>query len=170
MAEKHMTFICPNCGAVDEFFVAFTTINACRIWTYKDANGELNYLHDSCLEDITDGSVTGVEIPETKDPYFFCNACKFHFYNFTSVENAFHCEEEEEEPKEPLDKTFNQENFERYSQIVEDLKKAIVYSKSEGHWYWHDRDEPNCMHGPFMSRWDAVCDIVEPYISEESED
>ncbi len=61
------------------------------------------------------------------------------------------------------------ERLERYSQIVQDLKKVIQYEKSSGTWYWYDRGETGDLVGPFPTFWDCVCDIVEPYAAMEYE-
>jgi hypothetical protein len=61
--------------------------------------------------------------------------------------------------------------IERKMQIFEDIKKTYFYCKSNGKWYWHDRDEKACVessHGPFDTFLDMVNDAVEPYL-EESE-
>ena len=57
--------------------------------------------------------------------------------------------------------------LERYMQIADDIKKAFAYSKDQDQWYWHDRDEPEALHGPFSTFWACLCDVVEPYEADE---
>ena len=62
--------------------------------------------------------------------------------------------------------------LDRKMQVFEDIKKAFFYCKSDGKWYWHDRDEEASVessHGPFDTFLAMIDDAVEPY-EEEDED
>jgi hypothetical protein len=62
------------------------------------------------------------------------------------------------------------QRIERQMQIVHDLKKVIVFNKSEGKWYWHDQgDESPAFdeyYGPHDTFLLCVADICEPYEQE----
>jgi hypothetical protein len=59
-----------------------------------------------------------------------------------------------------------QEKLERYMQISEDLKKEIFYNKHTGKWSWRDRGCKES-HGEFATFFDALCDVVSPYLENE---
>lgn len=59
-----------------------------------------------------------------------------------------------------------QEELERYMQISEDLKKEIFYNKHTGKWSWRDRGCKES-HGEFATFFDALCDVVSPYLENE---
>lgn len=61
------------------------------------------------------------------------------------------------------------ERLERMMQIVFDLKKETRYIKSEGCWYWRDRDDESVGPDDFPERrfptfLEAVQDICAPYL------
>lgn len=57
--------------------------------------------------------------------------------------------------------------LERHMEVAQDVKKAFAYDKSDGTWGWHDRDEPEAIHGGFPSFWACLCDAVAPYTGDE---
>lgn len=67
-------------------------------------------------------------------------------------------------------KTSFKETLERYMQIAQDIKKEFVYHKTSGEWYWYDRGSEDDQYGPFLTFWDALLDVVEPYVGPESEE
>ena len=59
--------------------------------------------------------------------------------------------------------------IERYEQIAEDIKKVICFNKHAGQWYWHDKND-NVLHEGFATRYEALLDVVEPYVGEDSDE
>ena len=55
-------------------------------------------------------------------------------------------------------------------QVCSDTKKQLTYSKNEGTWYWHNRDDEAAQQGPFKTFAEAVRDAVAPYFDEDSDD
>jgi hypothetical protein len=59
-----------------------------------------------------------------------------------------------------------QEELERYMKISEDLKKEIFYNKHTNKWSWRDRGCKESF-GEFATFFDALCDVVSPYLENE---
>lgn len=60
-------------------------------------------------------------------------------------------------------------NLEAYMAIAHDLKKCFTYDKYMGEWGWHDWDDEGNVHSGFPEFWDALCDAVDPYLSNEGQ-
>jgi hypothetical protein len=62
-------------------------------------------------------------------------------------------------------------SLERYMQISMDLKKKYHYVKDTGKWFWSDGDATDITDwvGPFTTFFDALCDVVEPYITDSDD-
>jgi hypothetical protein len=57
--------------------------------------------------------------------------------------------------------------LERFMQMSEDMKKDISFNKHTGKWAWRDRGESEEVCVGFTTFWEALCDIVEPYMEGE---
>ena len=57
--------------------------------------------------------------------------------------------------------------LERFMQISEDTKKDIFFDKHTGKWGWRDRGSEDEICGGFLTFWEALCDIAEPYMGGE---
>lgn len=62
------------------------------------------------------------------------------------------------------------EQIENFMRIAKDTKKVFVYNKSDGLWYWHDKDSPETLYAPNDTFLDCLVDAVSPYISEGEEE
>jgi hypothetical protein len=65
-------------------------------------------------------------------------------------------------------KSVTVDDLESMMRISEDVKKAYVYDKSTGKWFWVDRDDRDVFEswqGPFDSFFLALSDATEPYWS-----
>ena len=60
--------------------------------------------------------------------------------------------------------------LERYMRIVKDIKKEFVYGKTNGKWYWHDRDDHRTCSPNFPTFWDCLADAVSPYVDENGDE
>jgi len=58
--------------------------------------------------------------------------------------------------------------LERFMQMSEDMKKDISFNKHTGKWGWRDRGDGKEVCGGFPTFWEALCDIVEPYMEGEA--
>lgn len=63
-----------------------------------------------------------------------------------------------------IDPPVDFDTLERYEQIAKDIKKEFHYEKSTGLWHWSDRDK-EFWSDDFNSRFDALKDAVEPYVT-----
>lgn len=60
------------------------------------------------------------------------------------------------------------EYLEYLMQVAHDTKKEFTYSKDQGAWFWHDRNEPCDLDGEsFASFFAALQDATEPYLIAE---
>jgi hypothetical protein len=170
MTPEHLIFHCPQCNAKDRVIKLYAEVYTSGIFFYKSAHGDgVDYCHSGITEDVTGDTINGIEVPELPDDLFYCDECKFTFRYEDIHQGLRRCfrSKEEPKPKPVLDRTLTPENLNRYLQVVDDLKKQILYFKGDDAWAWSDKYA--AFHGPFKSYWDCVLDIVEPYFSEESE-
>ena len=58
------------------------------------------------------------------------------------------------------------ENLERYMQICMEVKKEFSFCKTTQKWFWNDKGEED-RYGPFDTYWEALLDVVEPYIQKD---
>lgn len=54
--------------------------------------------------------------------------------------------------------------LEQMELIAVDTRKAFAYNKSTGLWAWYDRNDTQ-YHNGFATRFAALVDAVEPYLS-----